>query len=219
MNYGENLIRKYIALEIEHGSSSYKQPIEDMAANPDLRNVNEEEIIGVVQDFLYGWGSMQRGLWKFPNWKKGLFPVITNNAAVLEELRPKDLATMPLAESKPKIENLYESFRGVVGKVGATKVLHLICPRCLPPWDNRIGPAVWAGLKEELKSRGDKVKLKTWSKSRSGQDYYRFVEQIQTWLRKYMEVLSDLAKECRGSPLGVLDAYLWWATQRPFALL
>jgi hypothetical protein len=220
VNYAENLIRQYVELEkkLEKkqeetlGFSRYRQPIQNMA-NLDLGNTNEEEIIGVVQSFLYGWGSMEMGLWKFPNWKSGLFPVITSNAAVLEELRPKDLATMPLDEFKSKIENLYESFRGVVGRVGATKVLHLICCRCLPPWDNYIGAAVW----EELKSRG--VKLKPWSKSKSGEDYYRFVEQIQTWLIRYMEVLSDLAKECRGSPLGVLDAYLWWVTRRPFSLL
>ncbi len=213
MNYVENLIRKYVELEIKHGSSSYEQPIAHMAKLIDLDNINEEEMIRVVQSFLYGWGSMGPGLWKFPNWKSGLLPVITNNAAVLEELRLKDLATMPLAEFKSKIENLYESFRGVVGKVGATKVLHLICPRCLPPWDSYIGPAVW----EELKSRG--VKLKPWKKSESGEDYYRFVKQIQDWLIKYDKILSDLAKECRGSSLGVLDAYLWWAAQRPFSLL
>ncbi|MFW6118158.1 MAG: hypothetical protein ACOC6R_01525 [Chloroflexota bacterium] len=220
MDYVENLIRQYVDLEkkLEKeqeeklGLSRYRQSIQDME-NLDLRNISEEEIIGVVKDFLYGWGNMQPGLWKFPNWKKGLFPVITKNAAVLEELRPKDLATMPLAEFKSKIENLYESFQKVVGKVGATKVLHLICCNCLPPWDNYVGAAVW----EELKSRG--VKLKSWSKPKSGEDYYRFVEQIQIWLIRYMKILPDLAKECRGSPLGVLDAYLWQATHRPFSLL
>lgn len=223
MNYVENLIRQYVELEKELekkqqeklGFSRYRQSIQDMA-NLDLGNTNEEEIIGVVQSFLYKWGSMQMGLWKFPNWKSGLFPVITNNAAVLEELRPKDLATMPLAEFKSRIENLYDSFQGVVGKVAASKILHLICCRCLPPWDNEIGSAVWAELKEELKSRG--VKLKAWSKPKSGEDYYRFVEQIQSWLKKYERVLSDLANECRGSPLGVLDAYLWHVTHRPFFL-
>lgn len=219
MNYGENLIKQYVELEkrLEKdqektlGSSWYRQSIQKME-NVDLGNIDEDEVIGIVESFLYKWGKMQMGLWKYPNWKSTLFPVIINNAAVLEEMRPKDLATMPLAEFKSKIENLYESFQVVVGKVGATKVLHLICYRCLPPWDNYIGPAVW----EELKRSG--VQVKAWSKSRSGEDYYRFVKQIQSWLTKYMEVLSDLAKECRGSPLGVLDAHLWQVTHKPFFL-
>lgn len=224
MNHVESLIRQYVELEkkLEKeqeetlGFSRYRQPVQNMAGLQCLATITAQDIDNIVKPFLYDWGTMRRVLGG-SKWQSKIVPSlvkeISSNADSLENLRKKDLANMDLAQFQSVIENLYESFRGVVGKVGATKTLHLICCHSLPPWDNYIG----AGVSEELKRRG--VKIKAWSKPKSGEDYYRFVEQIQIWLIRYEKVLSDLAKECRGTHLGVLDAYLWWATRRPFFLL
>ena len=224
MNYVENAIKGYVELEKKlekeqeekFGSSRYKQPVENMATLR-LATITSQDIDNIVKPFLYQWGRMQRVLGG-PKWQSEIVPrlvkEISSNADHLEDLRKRDLATMDLAQFQSVIRKLYGSFKEALAGSGvaAAKLLHLICPNCLPAWDGAIADAV----RQELWVRMRIVEeVEPWSES----DYYRFVEQIQTWLIRYGQVLSDLAKKCRGTHLGVLDAYLWWVTQRPFFLL
>lgn len=41
------------------------------------------------------------------------------------------------------VENLFQAFEAVMGKVGAAKALHLLAPRFLPIWDNKIMLGYW----------------------------------------------------------------------------
>jgi hypothetical protein len=198
------------------GFSRYRQPVQNMARLR-LATITTQDIDDTVKPFLYRWGRMQRRLGG-PKWQSMIVPSlikeIVSNAASLEDLRKYDLATIDLSRFESVIRNLYEPFKEALAGSGvaAGKLLHLICPSCLPAWDTAIADAArresWVRMKIV-------ERIEPWSWS----DYRIFMEQIQIWLIRYENVLSDLAKECRGTPLGVLDAYLWWVTQRPFLAL
>lgn len=184
----------------------------------DFTKENTEQIIQIVQRYLYDWGSMGRVLRskRFQNWQSRLTEEIWLNRELLKDFSSKDLIAVKLSECAKDIQSCYESLSGpakhkVVGHIAATKVLHLICPNFFPMWDNAIAD----GVRNQLKKRGDKeTRIKAFSK----EDYYRFVCVIQDFAKQNEHVLSKFTCEPHKTKLKVLDECLLWAVRRPYYL-
>jgi len=219
MNYSEDvkieqIIREYVKrFQQEYvGYSIYDECLRNMG-EIDLEGITEKEVETVIKPFLYEWGKMGRvlGRVEFLDWRGNLAEQIRSNYGKLKGFTRKDLADTDLSKFESDIRECYESFKEVVGKIAATKVLHLICPNLFPLWDNDIAKAVRDELTE--KSEGSK-KVENFS----GADYYRFMRVIQNFIKRYEEVLSDLATQYKRGRLKILDECFWWATHKPLSL-
>ena len=192
---------------------AYSESLQAMK-NITLGNITEENTKLIVQPYLYKWGTMVRVLGqkkKYPNWGKKLTTEIRENHKMLKNFRSKDLVNVELNDYKDEIENCYQSFLPVVGRIAATKVLHLICPNFFPMWDNDIANGI---RNELLKSIHKENKIEAFSK----QDYYRFMVIIQVFLKQNELILSSLSCEPHKTKLKVLDECLLWAVRRPYYL-
>lgn len=187
--------------ENEHPNLIYIECLEKMKKIT-LRNITEEEVKNVIKPFLYKWGGMGRvlGRSKFQNWESDFVKLIQSHSEKLEEFRKKDLTEVDLNKLEYGIKKCYESFKNVVGKVAAVKVLHLICSDFFPIWDSGIAKAV--------------SKIKGFPE----EDYYRFMQEMQNFVKNYEEVFSDLANQYRRSKLRILDEFLWWLRREQLSL-
>jgi hypothetical protein len=177
---------------------------------------NKQKNEDVVERYLYKWGSMGRFLGqekKCPDWQNRLAKAIQKKHEKLKDFSSKDLIDVKLDDPivKKDIQSCYEAFNTVIGKIAATKVLHLICPNFFPPWDNAIAN----GVRNEFEKSSDKEsKITRFTK----EDYYRFMLVIQDFLKQNERVLSKLARELDKTRLRVLDECLLWAVRRPYYL-
>ena len=210
----EEIIKRYVELfeQKYNDSSSYNSHLEG-TEKINLAGITEKEVEDVIKPFLYKWGKMGRvlGRVEFQDWRGNLAEQIRSNYERLKEFKAKDLADVDLSKLESDIEKCYESLKEAVGRIGAAKVLHLICPSFFPLWDNDIAKAIRSELGE--KREGSK-KVEDFS----GLDYYRFMQKIQNLIKKYEKVLSVLSTLYKKGKLKILDECLWWATHRPLSL-
>jgi len=106
----------------------------------------------------------------------------------------KELAT------KIKID-CYKSLRIIVGPTSASKILHLICPNFFPMWDcdiRKLISNIYKWRKNSHKGIGE-----------SPEGYYKFIQEIQVFLKKYDEVLLELSKQYDKGKLKLIDEFLW----------
>lgn len=202
MNYIEQVVKEYVERfeQASVGNPVYSKYLEAMG-RVDLYTVTVKEVTEVIQPFLYKWGGMGRklGQKEFQDWKSNLAKQIQLNHKKLGDFKTEDLANTDINKYEPDIKNCYSLFKKAVGRIAAAKVLHLICPNFFPLWDNDI--AKGTGIVEF-----------------SAGDYYRFMQEMQSFIRKYKKVLSDLATQYKWSVLKIVDECLWWATKRPLCL-
>lgn len=178
------------------------------------RNAWEEDVERIVKPFLYKWGRMGRVLGKseFKGWEAKLAKTVSSNAPLLRRYTTAELAEADLRLEKLHIEELYGSFRAVVGPVAATKVLHLFCPGFFPMWDTAIAQAA-------RKERLDKGRGAVAARDFSAEDYYQFFEQVQSFIISHSILLSQLVAEYKKTKVKIVDEVFWWATQRPLCLI
>ena len=191
--------------ESEFDDSIYNKCLEAVK-NADLRNV--ASLKSEIRRFLFVWGRMGRvlGRVEYRNWESSLAEKIESNCRELEELRMKDLECVNLDRYETVIKKCYESFKETVGPIAAVKVLHLICPNFFPLWDNGIADAVRRECEDE--------KVEEFSAS----DYFRFVKNIQGFIKSYERVLTELVAKYKKRKLRILDEFLWWIVHRPLSL-
>jgi predicted RNase H-like HicB family nuclease len=210
----EQLIKEYVKQceQKSGGQSTYKECVKDME-KIDLGRITEKDVEQVIERFLYEWGRMGRvlGRIEFIGWKSKLVGQIRSNHSKLEDFKTKDLSEVDLSVFESDIKNCYKSFEKVVGRIAASKVLHLICPNFFPLWDRNIAKAIW----DEVDGKGEKGEVLA---QFSGAHYYRFMQVMQNFLRKYREIVSALANQYGKGKLKILDECLWWTTQRPLCL-
>jgi hypothetical protein len=167
-----------------------------------------------IRPFLYNWGGMQRILGQDKKWTRKISCAIAANKPVLEQLRSRQLENESLPQIKTKIKVCYSTFKDVVGDVGATKILHSLCPNLFPPWDNPIIKAFISELKKKL----NKTRVKM-IKDDSAEKYYMFMELSQHLLKQESAIITQLGKKYYKSPLKILDECMWCAANQPFTLL
>ncbi|MCK4330610.1 hypothetical protein KAX02_12305 [candidate division WOR-3 bacterium] len=214
MNYSNEIIKEYVKRFNEESKDNveYNKGLRDME-KIDLENIIVEEVERVVKPFLYKWGRMGRvlGRQEFEHWKSKLKEQIQSNYKTLNDFKTKDLSNVDLSKFKTDIKKCYKSFKEIIGRTASTKVLHLICPNFFPPWDSKI---VIATKSECYRKSKVSNKITEWSY----EDYYRFMQQIQVFIKKYKNLVSELANQYGKSKLKIVDECLWWATQRPLCM-
>lgn len=206
------LIKEYVGLFEQkygehHSETDYNNSLEKMK-EIDLENITEGEIITIIRPFLYEWGKMGRvrGRSNFTGWERKLKERIQSNYKELQDFRTRKLADADLSTCKSEINERYKSSKEAVGRIGAAKVLHLICPTFFPLWDNGILEAVRNELTESERNEFSEA------------EYYMFMLKTQKLIHNYKKILSDLAGQHGKGELKILDECLWWATHRGLSL-
>lgn len=193
----------------EKSQKAYSESI-NFIGKIDFENITEDNIKRlqqVVKDYLYQWGRMQQLLGRpdyRDHWVSYVVKEIVSNQK-LKDFRDKDLVDEKLEEIKEDIKKCYKKFENIVGRIGASKILHLVCPHFFPLWDNIIANA----HRNEFKT---KIQFAT------SEEYYRFMLTIQYFLKNHEEIFSSLAQEYCKTKLGVIYECLFWAAHRPFHL-
>jgi len=188
--------------EEEYPNDVYSDCVEKMK-KVNLENVSEDDVEQIIKRFLYTWGSMGRvlGQKKVKGWKNKLTILIQQEYRELEELRKKDLVHTELDTFENKIREYYESFKEILKTTASGKVMHLICPDFFPSWDTGIRKSI-ANL------HGYK----------NDEDYYKFMQATQSFLKHYEQVFSNLSDKYERNKLRILDELFWYHTQNPFWL-
>jgi hypothetical protein len=75
--------------------------------------------------------------------------LLTSCASTIESFRQQSIDTFSDPDG-PTVVDLFQSFEGVVGTVGAAKCFHLLAPAFFPLWDTRIAK----GYRPRLQRRG-----------------------------------------------------------------
>jgi len=180
-----------------------------------LRTASVDDVTTIVHPFLYRWGRMGRllGQKSFHGWEGRLAKVIRYNWQGLKRYRTVCLAVAgsDLSSYGADIERLYEAFKSVLGRVGAPKALHLICPHFFPMWDNAIANGVRAEM-DQRPATSEEVE------PFSPADYYRFAAAVQDFIREHDRLLTELSKRFGRSKVKIVDDCFWLATKRPLAV-
>ena len=173
----------------------YDRCIKDMK-KVRLCEIGEKDVNGPVKTFLINWGQMGIVL-KRENkkgWEKNLTYKLREICKELEKFRKLKLEDTNLSNHEDDIKKCYREIRSVVGPTAATKVLHLLCPEFFPMWDTKI--------RRDVRIRGDE------------EGYYKYMEEIQEFVKRYNELLSSLSNKYKQSKLRIVDRYMWFATRR-----
>ena len=89
-----------------------------------LKNVSEQDVVDVIEDYLYLWGGMGRvlGRMEYFDWQDNTAKRIQSDSTVLENLRTMQLQNVQLANYYKQITELYDAFEQIVGKIAAGKI-------------------------------------------------------------------------------------------------
>ena len=213
MDLASDVIREYvIRLNAEPAAFDYKGALNEMS-KVTLKSITGEDVERTIEPFLYRWGWMWRVLERdeYIGWQADLAGQIQSKYASLDDLKTKELEAVDLTKHEQEIKGCYESFQEAVGSIAAAKALHFICPTLLPPWDRKIAKAA-----KRERSQGTQTASKT--KEYSAEDYFLFVGQVQDFIRRRVDVISELASRYHKSKVKIADECLWSATQRPLCL-
>jgi hypothetical protein len=174
-------------------------------------NIDQMKI--TLRKYLYNWGTMGRVLGqekKYPDWQNDTINVIKKFHYELKLFSNKHLVDEPIDDHRDNIKSIYFAFQGdevkpLLGRIAATKVMHIICPDFFPIWDNSIGD----GFRAELNKNGN-------IKPFSPEDYLRFMYEIQKLLKRVDTVLNKFEYQSQTTKVKLLDECLLWAVRRPF---
>lgn len=115
--------------------------------------------------------------------------VVKRNRKKLSEFRSRSLLESFKRTDRNTIKEVFEEFEGVLKKVGASKVLHLLAPRFFLMWDNQIA------------RDGYGLSLRT-AEEGNGEIYCEFLERVRDRCRRLPEDFKS-----RGDILRLIDIY------------
>lgn len=227
MDYIEKAITEYVKRSQGEYSdhSTYIEYLGKMEKTP-LAQLNEIQVVMIIRPFLYDWGKMGRvlGQKEFIGWEREIAEQVQSNLEKFEKFRKMHLLNTNLTDFRQDIVKAYESFKIIVERVAATKVLHIICPNFFPLWDNAIKEAVKAelirmiskGIEDFVEKDFDLLREKI--KDFSGKDYYLYMRVTQYFVERYKRTFVELAKTYKKGVVKILDDFLWMAANRPLSL-
>lgn len=73
--------------------------------------------------------------------------LINSHPEVVRDIRPRSIESF-CSDDEAMVKGVFESFEGVLGRVGAAKCLHLLAPRFFPLWDGSVAAAYGLRLKK-----------------------------------------------------------------------
>lgn len=211
MDHKEKTIIEYITISQEYPDHSIYQKYLKEMEKTSLSKFNEEQVNTIIRPFLYQWGKMGRVLGRedFIGWESEVAENVRSNLKTLENFRTQEFLSSSFLDLKPDIIKSYNSFKNIVDRVAATKVLHIICPKFFPLWDNAIATGIGAEL-VRLSFKETEVF--------SGEDYYAFMLGTQGLVKRYENTFLELSIFYKKSVVKILDDFLWMVANRPFSL-
>jgi hypothetical protein len=228
MDFKEQTIIEYVKHcqeDYSKGHDLYKEYLKKMEKK-ELQNFDEIQVEMVIKPFLYKWGKMGRvfGEEKCRGWEGDIVEQIHSNSDKLEKFRVINFISTNLTDFKKDIITCYESFKTIVDRVAATKILHIICPNFFPLWDNAIKEVVKAeliktiskGIEDFIEKDFDLIREKI--EDFSGKDYYIYMRMTQYFVERYKRTFFELAKTYKKGVVKVLDDFLWMIAHRPLSL-
>lgn len=194
--------------EFPQDPAYYSNRVSQMASI-DLQTITEQDIRNIVEPYLYAWGRMGRvlGRSQYAGWQQKVADQVRVDSSILEHLRTVRLQEAMLDDFRRQVIELYDSFQPIVRYIASAKLLHLICPTFFPLWDNPIAN----GLRAQYYIGG--------YSAFSGQDYFEFTHSVQSLLRRYPALWSELSVTYSKGLLRLVDEYFWWAVWRPYSLV
>ncbi len=112
--------------------------------------------------------------------------VVSTHQQVLATFRRRSIESFG-DEDEARVRRVFDSFEEVLGRVGASKALHLLAPRFFPLWDNAIAQRYGVALRE---------------RGRNADRYCRFMGIA----KKQWETLGG-EQAVRRNPLKAIDEY------------
>lgn len=163
-----------------------------------LCNLSEDNIECILNPYFLKWGKMGRVLGF-----KGVRRIgdrFKEMDAQLGKFQQEDLLTLNLDIMSSEIANIYDeimntewlSKKGKVKRVGptsASKALHLVAPNLFMLWDRAIRN--YYGFKD------------------NGEEYIRFLANMQNWMRELKPTIEILQKRYKKSCTKIIDEYNW----------
>ncbi|MBI2852346.1 MAG: hypothetical protein HYX84_04505 [Chloroflexi bacterium] len=168
----------------------------------------------LIKDFLYRWGRMGRvlGQKQYLDWQEKVVGIIRLDSGQLKQFQKRHIENEILEDHKDEIIRLYSSFNEVTGSIASAKILNLVCPDFFPLWDNDIGNAIRSELRHLPHGTFDKS-----IKAFSGEDYFRFMKEIQRFMSTHNRVISSLSSRYQRKKLRVIDQCFLWMVRRPLS--
>lgn len=179
-------IKKYVdAHEAEWGFGEfiYKECIKE-AGKIELRKIKEKDVKDPIRTFLLNWGMMGRVLGRVENkgWESKLKDKISKNAEKFKEFRrasnKENFYREDLQQFESEIKECYSALKEIIKPTSTAKVLHLLCPKFFPLWDN----AILDGVSKECKSIKECNSKGGINDTSDG--YYNFMVVIKDFLKK-----------------------------------
>lgn len=201
-----DIIKRYVdQIEKENPQGVYKKCLGEIAGIG-LQSIDIESAGQVLKDYLYTWGKMGRVVGQNISWQSSLTREIRRKSDMLEGFRHKELENEALSGCEENIKKCYDSFQKIVWQVAAAKVLHLLCPNFFPPWENAIAKSY-----RRVVSKNRNIE------DFSADDYYRFMEWIQRFIKEHSKTLSELADYYGKTKVRIVDECLLYAVRNPFS--
>jgi len=182
----------------------------------------------VIRDFLFKWGHMGRTGIDPTDPELGL--IIKKHSEFLESARKQELHKSSILPDKQTIAIIFENLNSLVGPISASKILHLISPGFFQLWDN--GVIDGCNSSKQFKYKSDLIEMVEKENTKgshrpSGNGYYSFMEFTQSFINKYINVLTQIQTvlnsqaQCAGSKtlVKMADEFNMFATKKPFLYL
>jgi len=150
-----------------------------------LRDLSEDDIEYILIPYFLKWGKMGRVLGRRGARRMGYR--LKEMDAQLSKFRQEDLSTIDLSKMGSEIANVYCDMR--VGPTTAAKALHLVAPNLFMLWDTKIRN--FYGFKG------------------NGEDYLRFLTNMQNWMKKLKPTIERLQTQYKKSCTKIIDEYNW----------
>lgn len=205
LNPKEEDLRKYIEeheKEWEFSDKLIYFGCLDTAKKVKLCDIDVKDVKGPIRTFLRNWGMMGRVIDRLDEeWQNKLIEAIKKNSKNLEKFRTLNLEKSYIDELRSQIIECYAAIKKIVGlgPTSVSKILHLICPNFFPLWDKSIRDKI----NKECKNLGRN------SLGDSPAGYYKFMIEIQNFLKKHNSILSKLSKKSKKSKLKIADEFMW----------
>ena len=182
--------------------STYMKALQDFETK-ELSRFSENDTESILYPYLLKWGNMKRVL-GYRGCKR-IGEKLREMGLQLKKWRQESLSTVDLERMSNQVADIYDGIMNAswksnkgrskrVGPTAASKVLHLVAPNLFIIWDRAIRNNY--GFKE------------------SGEEYFRFLLDMQNWMEKLGKSIDTLQNRYEKSSTKILDEYNWMESNK-----
>jgi hypothetical protein len=207
------IIKQYVnEIQAEEKEAKYKYQEFLPLAKMRIEAISKRKANKLIKDYLFNYMKMSRVIGQDPSWLRNLKREINNKRKYLDSFKKMKLEKAELSIHKEKIEECYESFKNCFHSfetpVGASKILHILCPDFFPLWDNAVADGFRTVYYDEKKDSPKKF---------TKEDYYNFMIWIRNFIIKNSKIIDNLSNDNKVSKVRIVDECLIYAVRYPFS--